>query len=75
MWQQHVQRRWILLHDPQLVLHGTAVTTTAWIAPCDDRPICQDGGKSLPRGLDLLHVLQLVLHGTAVTTMVPIRPM
>ena len=34
-----------LLHVLQLLLHRTAVTTRACIAPCDDRPISQGGGK------------------------------
>ena len=59
----------MLLDALQLVWHGTAVTTTAFIAPCDDRSILQYGSKSRIRGLDLLHVFKLVLHGAAVTTM------
>ena len=43
---EHLHWGLILLKVPQLFLHGTAVTTESRIAPCDDRPISQDGGKS-----------------------------
>ena len=44
------------------------------MAPCDDRPIAQNGGKSHITGLDLLHVLQLFLDGAAVTTRISTAP-
>ena len=58
----------------QLIFYRTAVTSIGLATPCDDRPICQDGGKGKIRGLDLLHVRQLVLHVPAVTTMVCTAP-
>ena len=64
---QPVHQCWMLLDILQLVLHGTAVTTIACTAPCDHRPIAQDGAKCNKGALDLSHVLQLALHGTAVT--------
>ena len=60
------------MHVLQLALHGTAAK--AFIGPCDDRPISEDGGKGAIGGLDLLHVVQLVFHGTAVTTIVRMAP-
>ena len=62
------------MHVLQLALHSTTVATRDFVAPCDDRPIAQDGGKSITIGLDLLQALQLVLHSTAVATTHNIAP-
>ena len=59
-----------MLPVPQLVLHTTTVASTGSVAPCDDRPISEDGSKSARAGLDLLHVLQLVLRFTTVAAIV-----
>ena len=58
----------------QVLLYSTTVTTTARIAPGNDRSIAKDGSKSDFSGYDLLYSLQLTLHSTTVTTITTITP-
>ena len=56
------------LHIPELILHGRAIATIMWVAPSNDRSICQDSSKCSTCGMNLLHFPELILHGRAVTT-------
>ena len=61
-----------LLHIPELVLDRGGVTTIVWMAPRNNRFVCQERSKRTRCGFKLLHRLtpQLLLHLRCVNAVV-----